>query len=514
VPVTFVFQTACGSRSIERNPVIFAGNNIIREHCIKSNRVLFDFNDLECYNPDGAYFGDADQNGNYTNVRRLNDDLAYLSSNPGGSVHNGCRNWGIDWNNANPDNELAKLSANAICTSCSHSQGLVEGESKDNSRLHCVLKGRAAWWLWAKIAGWKDNSLTLTTNNELDENNLNGAIIHLSLNGEYFIDQNLLLTNFQLIGAPPGTSIESVQYIDNQNIEISLAFNGTDFDADYNQFSIRVLAPELTMGSNLTGNSITIHAIVEPDTTPETNWTGSISSDWCNPQNWSLGVPDFSKNVFIPQVYDYQPIIDCNAQTKGLTISEGAYLTINPMGSITIYGKFNIHGSLHLKCDEIGSACMINKDSIKYGRFASVKAETYLSGKKFHYISVPFDSAHSDRFKSDPVFPYKNPNFYYWDETFMAENFTDGWRSIDGPLEVMKGYSVFYPSDTNVVLDGSTSGNLITGNISKWLTYTGTNTSLPEINKGWNLVGNPYPAYLDWNDSGWTKTNIFNSIYF
>lgn len=514
VPVTFVFQTACGSRSIERNPIIFAGNKIIREHCITNNRVLFDFNDLECYNPDGVYYGDADQNGNYTNVRRLNDDLAYFSSNPGGSVYAGCRNWGIDWNNANPNTELARLSASAICTSCSHSQGSVEGEVKDNSRLHCVLKGRAAWWLWSKIAGWKDNSLTISSNIEIDENNLNDAIIHLSLNGEYFIDQNLLLTNFQLIGAPPGTSIESVQYLDNSNIKISLAFNGTDFDVNYNQFTIRILAPELSMGSNLTGNSIPIHAIDEPDTTTETIWTGLISSEWCNPENWSFGVPDLSKNVIIPEVSPFEPIIDCNARTKGLTINEGAYLTINPMGSATIYGKLNINGSLLLKCDEISSACMINMDSILYGRFASVKTETFLSGRKFHYLSVPFDSVHSDRFKSDPVFPYKNPNFYFWDETFVGKNFTDGWRSFDGLMEVMKGYSAYYSSDTKIVLDRSKSGNLNTGNKSKLLTYTGTNTNLPVINRGWNLVGNPYPAYLDWNDAGWTKTNIFNSIYF
>jgi PKD repeat protein len=164
VPVTFVFQTACGQKSSERNAIVFAGNTLIREHCVSHNRILFDFNDLECYDPDGNYFGDGDANGNYTNDRLLGDDLAYVSSSPGGSVYANRRNWGIDWNTANPTSELAQLSADDICQSCEHSMGVHEGETKDNSRLHCVLKGRAAWYLWATLAGWQNDGPIVNVN--------------------------------------------------------------------------------------------------------------------------------------------------------------------------------------------------------------------------------------------------------------------------------------------------------------------------------------------------------------
>ncbi len=96
-------------------------NEQIREYCRNSMKVLYDFADIESYDPDGAYYLD----------RGANDNCDY-DSDANGSLD---RNWAIDWQNAHPGEWY---SCNAA-----HSQPL------NGNR-----KAFAAWWLWARLGGW------------------------------------------------------------------------------------------------------------------------------------------------------------------------------------------------------------------------------------------------------------------------------------------------------------------------------------------------------------------------
>ncbi|UCG28279.1 MAG: hypothetical protein JSV24_02660, partial [Bacteroidales bacterium] len=104
----------------------------------------------------------------------------------------------------------------------------------------------------------------LISHTGLTEENLNGTIVYLALNYETFIDATLNIASFTLNNVPAGTSINSISYIDTAHAEITLAFDGTDFDTDIANFSITVSASELTGGTDLTSNELNITATVEP----------------------------------------------------------------------------------------------------------------------------------------------------------------------------------------------------------------------------------------------------------
>lgn len=121
--VTFIYMTGhLDGSGIAGN--LHVRNEQIRAYCITNNKVLFDFADIESYDPDGNFF-----------LNQGADDGCYYS---GG-------NWADEWIAANPASELAQLAS--VCGSCAHSR-----------RLNCILKGRAFWWMMARIAGWDGNT--------------------------------------------------------------------------------------------------------------------------------------------------------------------------------------------------------------------------------------------------------------------------------------------------------------------------------------------------------------------
>jgi len=204
-------------------------NQLIRDYCTQNNKILYDFADIESYDPDGNYFLD----------KRATDNCDYDSNGDG--TRDG--NWATEWQNAHTVN------IDWYNCSAAHSQP-----------LNGNLKAYAAWWLWAKLAGWESTSLTASPDQQLNEISLNDRSINLEIVGELFEDATLEASNFQLNNAPVGTSVESIIYTDATHATLNLAFDGTNFDVDITDFSISILAAELVGTVDLTSNEMTIEA--------------------------------------------------------------------------------------------------------------------------------------------------------------------------------------------------------------------------------------------------------------
>jgi hypothetical protein len=115
----FIYMTGHTDGSGETG-TLHQRNNQVRDYCRANGKVLFDFADIESYDPDGNY---------YLNLA-CNDNCDYWV---GGVQHN----WATEWCAAHPGHELC-----ASC-SCAHSQA-----------LNCNVKARAFWWMMARLAGW------------------------------------------------------------------------------------------------------------------------------------------------------------------------------------------------------------------------------------------------------------------------------------------------------------------------------------------------------------------------
>jgi hypothetical protein len=117
--VTFVYMT--GHMDHGSDAEIKAGNQLIRDYCIDNNKVLYDFADIECYDPDGTFY------------QFPNDNCDYYTS-PTGTL---LGNWAVEWQNSHAE-DVDWFSCYAAHT----------------EPLNANLKAYAAWWLWVSLSGY------------------------------------------------------------------------------------------------------------------------------------------------------------------------------------------------------------------------------------------------------------------------------------------------------------------------------------------------------------------------
>ncbi|MCE1199945.1 MAG: T9SS type A sorting domain-containing protein [Marinilabiliales bacterium] len=303
-------------------------------------------------------------------------------------------------------------------------------------------------------------------------------------------------------------------------------------------------------------------------------WNGTTNTDWNTVSNWDCGtVPSITSNVLIANGKTNYPTLSAGlvGTANNLTIQNSGSLTvtgnklqiagnlnntgtftatngtlemkgssaqtipaatfagntikdliINNAAGVTLGGSLNISGILTAITGNLASGGNLTLlstssqtaliDGTGGGQVTGmVNMQRYLpSGFGYKYFSSPFSDATVGQFSSYLSATATIPAFYkYIENNTNLGNDISGWAPYtSGTLGIMNGYAANLGASSaskTVLLNGTVNN----GNYSTTLyNHNGTYT------KGFNLVGNPYPSPIDWNASGWTKTNVDNALYF
>jgi len=198
-----------------------------------------------------------------------------------------------------------------------------------------------------------------------------------------------------------------------------------------------------------------------------TTWNGTV---------WSPSAPTSLDNVIIDGTYN-----NAGFSCHDLTINAGKQVTITS-------GTLAVGGNLNLKSDAAnGTATLINSGTLTVGGTTSV--EQYLSSARNWYVSSPLSGANAP--SGYTYFQYNEPG----DNTSYTSPATAYWKSVnagDG-LAIGRGYIAQLTSGTSTIT--FTGGTLNTGDKTLSLTRTAGKDK-----EGFNLIGNPYPSYLNIDD--------------
>ena len=103
--VTFIYMTGhLDGTGVDG--ILYRSNNQIRDYCFANDKILFDFADIESWDPDGVYYPDE------TDACRWCTEWCTVEDCPG-------------------------------CGTCAHSHC-----------FNCYLKGKGFWWMMARVVGW------------------------------------------------------------------------------------------------------------------------------------------------------------------------------------------------------------------------------------------------------------------------------------------------------------------------------------------------------------------------
>lgn len=285
----------------------------------------------------------------------------------------------------------------------------------------------------------------------------------------YSIPDGTVLFEVQFMAKQGGTSPLNFMSIGNQTILM---------DANF----------DIIATATWTNGSVTL-----PAPAAVTTWNSATAQSWTTVANWSNGLPGAGSTAVVGS--GIMTMDNSNMICQNLTVNAGAALTINSGVTVTVPGNFKLDS----EANNTRTGSLINNGTLNVSGQRIVNR--WIAGGKNHFISTPLRLGTT---VNSLYVPTNSGWAYRWNEPTAA------WVnliSFTEPIQVGYGYVVNYNLNQTLSFSITDNPGFNTGN-----SYN-PNTSYTSAN-GWNLVGNPYLASLNWNGSGWTKSKIDATVYY
>lgn len=198
-----------------------------------------------------------------------------------------------------------------------------------------------------------------------------------------------------------------------------------------------------------------------------------------------------------------------------LTVESGGNVEIVAVKSLTVSGNLSNSGTFTIKSDVSGTGSLIVNGTVT----GDITTERYIPAANWatgtdgwHLLSSPVASQAITGGWTPDGTSSNNYDFYAWNEAnniwvnFKNTTTSPTWDETNGNANftVGRGYVVAYQAESTNTFTGTPNKDDVVVNT---LTRT-TGAYADADDAGFNVLGNPFPSAIKWNDGNWTLTGI------